>query len=478
MKKLNGSTFRAALAAGVAALVAHSQLAFPAPTRVGNGDDGTDLEGAVEITSGPIVDARAKALELVRSLNAAGVSGLGLLEPEIEKSALHLASRDANASLAEDHGAFHSDLAGKVFARTFARPHAATRFFPAALALSQRQLVALHVHEALHRSLSPEIRENESAVAAITLAITSPGATHDGLAETAGRLIPAETRAVAMAAGQEPESLATATAASAGAAIEATIPETSRVHQPSFVGYSYRQFQDPSRPATFPVSSMHSIQSFLYPFGSARAPLGIGIEASLIGRPDATQMGPLSLSARLRLWTYRGFDIGGWGVASLNTLSSEELKNSPLGRDVTTLGLSMRKDLKHAYVENFLSLSFPGEATARVGSIDYTHGFGQVWNVSAHAGAALSKLKLGAYAEIALADYYRVNGGAFAFDSGRYRILSAGPELSWLDRDFSVTLAGRFLLDSTRDASFDYLGNIMGQGVSQGNVSATVGLYF
>ncbi|MBI3558569.1 MAG: hypothetical protein HY074_20050, partial [Deltaproteobacteria bacterium] len=94
-----------------------------------------------------------------------------------------------------------------------------------------------------------------------------------------------------------------------------------------------------------------------------------------------------------------------------------------------------------------------------------------------HAGANIWKLRAGAYTELYLADYFKVDGGAFSLDTGRYRILGAGPELKFLARDFEVGLTGRFLLDATKGTNFDYLGNIMGPGVSQGSVSASLSVF-
>lgn len=62
-------------------------LAFTAQasvTKVGNGDDGADLEALTPITSGPIFEARQRAVETAKKLNVIGVPGLGLLIPELE----------------------------------------------------------------------------------------------------------------------------------------------------------------------------------------------------------------------------------------------------------------------------------------------------------------------------------------------------------------------------------------------------------
>src|SRR3954469_10111656 len=87
-----------------AALNAHA-----APTKVGNGDDGSDLEGVKEIRSGKIFDARQAALTLLKNLNVNGVRGLGTLIPELADSKLFLADKDVNAALNEDSAKFHAD---------------------------------------------------------------------------------------------------------------------------------------------------------------------------------------------------------------------------------------------------------------------------------------------------------------------------------------------------------------------------------
>lgn len=441
--------------------------AWSAPTRVGNGDEGSDLEGATPITQGKISDTQKKAEDLLNKLNVSGIEGLGTLIPEVGRAPLFQTKTDVQAALPEDQGVFHSNMKGNVFARTFPQAHAATRFFPIAETLEEDQLVALHIHEALHRALPASVREDEGAVSKITLTITAPGANRDQIAQTVEKLVPRDP-AVAESVGTQ----------SIAPVEKYPVSENSKLHQPSLIGYAYRSFQKPKRQSLFPVNNMHIIQSFFYPFGNDRNPLGLGIEASFIGRETATQTGPLSLSARMRLWSARGFDIEGWLLGSFNSLSADELKNSPIGRDVGTIGLSARKEFKRMYIENSLSWSTPGTAKESLGQIEYTHSFGSFVNVGIHAGSGIGHLKAGGFVELALADYYRVNGGAFPFDSGRYRIYSGGPEIAWVEKDFSVGLAGRFILNATKDANYDYLGNVMGQGMAQGNLAGNLNFFF
>ena len=140
--------------------------------------------------------------------------------------------------------------------------------------------------------------------------------------------------------------------------------------------------------------------------------------------------------------------------------------------------MSFRKEMKHLYVENRVGISFSGAASHNVGQVSYNYDYGHVWDVNVRAGTRLWKVDLGAYAEIHLADHLRVSGGAFNYDSGRYRIVSAGPEVAFRSDDLVVSVFGRFLVDSTKGASFDYLGNLLGAGVAQGGVGASVGFFF
>lgn len=426
-------------------------LSASGSNKVGNGDDGMDLEGAVPVTKGPLVKAQAKAVELLTRLNVAGIPGLGMLMPEVANAKLYVAQMDTAASLPSDEGSFHTNLSGMVYARTFAEPHSPTRFFPAALKLSEDQLVALHIHEALHRALPEAIREDEATVARITLSITSPEASHDRVKLTANDVIPIE---------------------------KAPVAEEEHYKQPSNVGYMFRQFFSQQGVLTYPIERMHVVHSDLYPFGGVNSTMGFGIEASFVSRPGVTETGPLGLSAKSRIWSHRGFDFGVFGQAYLNVLSAEELKNSPFGRDVLTLGVSMRKDLSRFYVENFLSWTAPGKSVRTLGRVPYTYDYGDIINVKIRAGARVAGFDFGGFAEVHLAEHFKMSGGSFNENFGRYRILSAGPELSYTQEDYSFGIGGRFLLDATRGANFDYLGNLMGPGVSQGGMYATAKILF
>lgn len=421
-------------------------------TKVGNGDDGRDLEGAVPVEDGILVESRDKALQLLNRLNVSAIAGLGMLVPELKTSPMYFTQLDTQATLPNDSHELHINLSGFVYARTFCEPHAPTRFFPAALKLSSDQLVALHIHEALHRALPEGIREDEVAVARLTLAISSPDATYDRVALTAKDL--GIDKPKEFANGED------------------------HFSEPSSVGYSFRQFWAKPGLMSYPIERMHLIQSEWYPFGGRNAPIGFGIENAFVTHSKGTQLGPLGLMAKIRLWSFREFDIGIFGQSSWNVLSAEELKNSPFGRDIFTLGSSFRKELSHFYVENLISYTFRGQSSRQLGRVKYLYDYGPIVNAKIRLGIRWKTITFGGFLDLHLADYFRVRGGAFQNDSGRYRIFSMGPEFNFVTGRYALGVGGRFLIDATQGANFDYLGNLMGPGISQGGMYASAKVHF
>ncbi len=449
------------------------------PTVVGNGDDGTDLEGFEKLESGNIVDARAKAVNKLKEMNVKAVPGLGNLISEVEKADLYITRKDLSTAKLMELGAFTNDAQGLVYARTFPRAHAPTRFFPAAKNLDERQLVSLHIHEALHRALPENIREDETAAAEITLAITSPNSSYDRINETVQKFMKKA----------EASNVVLNTPMTSVAPKQIIKPaEHSRLNYPSKVGIRYKKFNSPKFDSTemtsIPLSSMTSISSHLYPFGGSLSALGIGIDASIINKgegindtDDGTFMGPLGLSARMLLWTAKGFDIEAYGRIDLNTMSNEELQESLLGRDITKVGMTFAKRTNWFYVENDLEFTLPSETNQKIGNIDYKYEFGSITTARVKMGGYYKAFNLGGYLEMNLADNFKASGGAFEYETGRNRVVSFGPEVEWRSKQFGLRMFGKYLLDSTKNTDFDFLGDLMGHGVGQGNVGLEVNFF-
>ncbi len=442
---------------------------------VGNGDDGSDLEGVTKIETGLVVTARDKAVTLLEKLNVVGIPGLGNLVPEVQHSPLFIAKENVVSSLVSDRSNFHSDVSGKVFARTLAQPYASTRFFPISLKLEEAQLVALHIHEGLHRALPADYRQDENVVSEITLALTSPQASHDSVKEITQRLVREnDIRYSSPSLGGYGSSLPSIS----GLGHE-------RMSRPSSVGYSLSQFWQGGASTFSSVNRLHVIHSDLYPFGGVDTPFGMGLQMSALEGPaSGLQMGPLGIAARLRAWSIRDFEIGIFAQASVNLLSAKEKATSPVGRDVFTAGISMRKTIERFYVENFLSVTAPGivaynfPSTFRGGGEYLTYDYGTSVNAKIRTGYRSNTVEIGGFIDLFVVDHFIISGRNFNQDTGRFKLVSIGPEASIRFDEVTVSIFGRHILSTDRDVNFDYLGNILQTGAALGSVGASVAVSF
>ncbi len=455
-------------------LILATQLSFAAqtaqgPVRVGNGDDGEDLQSFEVIEDGAIVEARQKAVQLLKSFKIQKIEGLGNLIPEVENTKLYMTKKGLNPAELAKLGAFTSDATGLVYARTMPEPYAPTRFFPAAAKLDESQLIALHIHEALHRALAPDIRENEQVATTITESIVEPNASFDRIEATVARFRREKNQQVI--------------AANNGytGASQIKVPEKSRLKNPSTFGLEARLFnrdEDSEIVTGKKITSMYLLRSHLYPFGKNESAMGIGIDASVVKTEDDSFMGPLSVGARYRLYTHRDFDIEGFAQVNLNTLSDEELKNSMMGRDTHTVGLTLETQRDYFYIQNDLFYTFESEVEEKVGNVDYTYTFGSILGINLKAGTHYKNFMLGGFAEVLLADNFIAEGGDYNYETGRLRIVSWGPNIEYRKKNYSLSLRGRFILDSSKGASYDYLSDLMGYGVGQGSLQTQVNVFF
>lgn len=454
----------------VAIMLLISLKSMAAPTNVGNGDDGTDLEGFAKLESGPLIESQLRAVNQLRKLNISNIKGLGNLINEIEKNNIYMTNKDVSAKKMEEMGAFHAGLEGKVYARTFSRPHAPTRFFPASLKLSQNQLMALHIHEGLHRALPEEIRDDEKKVSNITLAIISPESTYDQINQVVMEVYPDKKEQIP--AGSYTQSV--------------NVSKDSKLNNPSSLELSFRSFgspkQDETKLQSLPISSIYSISSHLYPFGKNEYALGTGIDISYIKQDDGkSYMGPLGLSLRKLIFTMRGFDLETYGRADLHTLSDEELKNSLMGRDIYKVGVSLIKTTDIVYIQNDLEYTAPSEVKETIANINYTYKFGSTVAARIKAGGRYKNFHAGGFFEMLVSTNFTVESDNSDFgkeELGRNRVVALGPEIMWGRNNFDVKFYGRYLLNSSKETDFDQLGDLMGTGVGQGNLGLSVSYKF
>jgi hypothetical protein len=445
-----------------------ASLSHASVTRVGNADEGQDLEDLSTVKSGVLIETRQQALQILKNLNTQGIDGLGSLQKELEKSDLFLASKDVPADPHQEKGFDVSEDGKKIYARTFAEPAAATRFFPIALSLTSNQLVALHIHEALHRALPASVRENEKAVSEITLSLTAPEASTDRVREITKTWIQKSDQADV----QKYEAVF-------GVNRLSSAKPSRTLERPSQILYTGTSFTQKDRQSLMPISSMHSLQSFLHPFGDDYDTTGIGIELNYLNRDQQNSvMGPLRLSARKRLVTYRDFDLDAWIEFSSVSLADDEIKSTPLTRDLRSVGLSLSRQVSFFYIENRLGYTASSTTDQKVGRIEYHYNYGSSLDVVLRAGAYFKGFQLGGILDLTQSQGYEMKGGNFEYRSAKFRLLSAGPELAYNYQGFRVAVLAKTIIDRTAGYSYDDLANVLQKGLGTQQLQTQISYSF
>lgn len=444
---------------------------------VGNGDDGSDLEGGKVVKAGILIETRAKATERMKRLGTPSIDQLGTLIPELEKSDIQLVDRAVKPKAKIDHGPETSPDGSEVYARTFAEPYAATRFFPAALGLNEEQLIALHVHEALHRALPPAVRENEEVVSKITLALTASDATID----RARRVVATELKSAGGGVSAVSGELVTNSASPTPSPSPTPAPANER---PSSLTYTFQSFSLVKDSSRYPIDSLHNLRTIFYPFGYDGHAVGFGMEFSFLKTPaQAYMMRPLTLIGRVLITRVNDYEVTGIGAVSLNTITSgttsTETSDTPIGRDFSTFGIEFRRDDPGYYIVDQLSLSMVEEAKRKIGASTETFNAGRVIAASIHAGGKYGHFALGGFAELLLSDSYKTtDGNPDSATAGRFRVLGVGPEASYTRGAMRYSLSGRWVVDSTPGMTVDQIGDLIGYGVGQASASASISFQF
>lgn len=462
--------------------------AFATTTRVGNGDDGRDLEALKPITAGPILDARVKAANAMRALNTQGIPGLSALIPEIERTDLLLAKSDTAPTTEAPGSAEISPDTKNVYARTFAEPYAATRFFPIAETLTEDQLIALHVHEALHRALPEKLRGDENAVTHLTLALTSPGATYDRVRMTAALYLKDTPKASSKAANIAPATSTSEqtlpsepdTSGRIAADLVKLVPAKSRTQ----VAYEL----DLPTQDTLGFNTMGSLQT-------------IQVKSALAG---FQKIGSLEFEPvlRLRSKTY-GFNSlpllsGTTSVDLQGRISVDESTDfSPFvrytlgenystnswqeGRDIATFGAFYRSESKRRYFDSSMSYSLPSSLKSDSSwrsNIDYS----SVISLTVKAGFKLGKFRLGGIGELHSSNGIEVETNPDSIYStqtvstGSFRSILLGPEIGFQGRKFEFKAHAKWVLNGMGDLS-NY-GDIMDRGTGAGQVGTAFAMNF
>lgn len=449
-------------------LLQFSIFAYAGPTKVGNGDDGADLEKTQKVNSGILISTRDQAIDLLNKLNVRGITHLGNLIDEVQKADIYLVQDPIKNPKKFDQGMEVSEDGQNVYARTFASPYSPVRFFPPALLLSQEQLVRLHIHEGLHRSLPKSVNENESIVSEITLLLTAPNANRDQISNRISQIIP------------EPNDQVTLNNINIlNTVVES--PYTENIRTPSKFTYEYiSYFSQEKDQYLLPLLSMNRIRNYMHPFGGKNEAIGVGLGFSYLSLMNDAYMGPLELSGRMKVATWKKFDFELWGELALYTLSDEELKTLPQVRDTFTTGLSMRKDEDFFYTENFISITAESKKINRITSTEYTYKYAPIIDARVSAGARYERFFFGGVADFILTESVSVidDEQNQITRPERVRIVKAGAEIGYRYKQLSARIYGQKVLNSTKGYNLTDLSSLVAHGSGQGFAGTELSYHF
>jgi hypothetical protein len=433
------------------------------PTKVGNGDDGADLEGFELITNGPLIESKNLALHLLMKLNTKGILGLGNLVPELENSKIYMTSKDVSSKKLEEMGAYHSGMEGLIYARTFAHAYAATRFFPAALKLNQNQLMALHIHEALHRALPEKISEDEKIVTKLTLAIISPDQTTDNIQDAVKETIP-ELFVI------HPE---------------VVINKNSKLQSPSFLDISYSKWTSSKRNFSngfnTPLDHSYNVGAEFYPFGSERAATGFGLNTEYIfTKRNENYFGPLELTIRHLLWTERGYDFEFKAGANLMSASNSKVIDSAFGRDVYILSLTANKVSDFYKIKLEANFQGPSSFTRNFNSLSNHYEIGTLLDINGSILIPYQKFEFGGTANLYSLSSLKVNLDSIELlNKDRDQYFQAGfiSKFKYLNY-ITFYLNADYLFNSNHNASEDYLRDLFGNSMGQWKLTTGASMLF
>lgn len=399
-------------------LLQFSFASYAGPTIVGNGDDGSDLENYKALKSKKILLAHQEALNILKRLNVQGINHLGNLIPELENTKMYMVENNISAERMQELGAFHSGPSKFIYARTIARPYAATRFFPAAESLDSNQLIALHIHEALHRALPEAFREDEKVVSEITLAIVSPLSSHDQVKEITSKRIDHYT-------GQ--------------------FKGHFKDHD-SYLSLKTKGVIGTDKTGTFsPQTNAYQLSNRLYPFDNKWSLIGLGVDLSYAKNERRTTLGTLGLFASVDLFTLRGFDLSFFAKWNRALSDSNELTNYMISRDSFLTGIIFKKQKGSLYSENLISYTWQRDDDRTLDNQSYRFEIGSITNLKSQLLYKKNNKFYGGFIDLNLVGATDVKVAA---KTSRSSVLAIGPRFEHHFDELSYALYYQHVIDS------------------------------
>lgn len=439
--------------------------------RVGNGNDGRDLENLSLVKAGILIETQKLALEKLQAVQTDQIEYLGNLTQELATSEIYLSSVAAKNYGTEVHQ-IDGQMDDTIYARTFAEPGAATRFFPQALMLSPQQLVALHIHEALHRALPFGVNKNETVVAQITRAIVDPNATPEKI-----KLIANDTIKEGIAIVKHDKSVANPASSYSLRTVKQSLHKT-----PHFGGSSLRFSKTYFTDSKISESQFQSMDMVSIRYGdeiSDTQLLVAGLDFTQIKTDQMSAVGPLRFVGDLQFAAESDLNLRLGLRSTMNSMSTEEVKTTPIGRDSTTVvGTASFVRDNSVFIEADLALTSGSNKKQKIGNVEYNFEYGNMRTIGLNFGWFNKSLETSLRGELQVMDNYKVSGGAFATETGPLRVLKFGPSLLYRYQNFELSAQYLPISGATKDLSLEWMGDVFGAGANQGGMTMGVGYVF
>lgn len=319
--------------------------------------------------------------------------------------------------------------------------------------MSREQLIALHTHEALHRALPPDIRENEEKVALLTMALTSSSATFDRINRVAQSV------------------LAPPPPVSTGSWLASSFSTTKSPGRSSLTTRPLRGGE---------VHFEHAYYSYEYSYNMAVEKLGgelplfehfeafgyeadprLRVDAFLLSGENGFVVGPLGLTLKIPAFYDLGKSFEPFARISLRSLDAERgADRESTSRDVYTVGAMFETQRPSSYSKTSLSYTLPDH----FGS---SKGISSIWSFDTQQGWKIRRFDLG----VAVGLYHALP----QTNSTSFSALRAGPEVKWTKGRTSVYLSGSIF---SRGVNLDRFQDLVGHGAGTAFVSGglTVGI--
>lgn len=332
--------------------------------------------------------------------------------------------------------------------------------------------MALHIHEALHRALPLGVNRNETVVAQITRAIVDPNSTPEKL-----KLIAAESMKDGIAVVKQDKSIANPASSYSLRTVKQSLHKT-----PHFGGSSLRFTKTIFTDSKTSESQFDSMDMVSIRYGDEISDTNLivaGLDFTQIRTEETSAVGPLRFVGDIQFPAESDLNLRLGLRSTMNSMSTEEVKTTPIGRDSTTfVGTASFVRDNSVFIEADLALTSGSNKKQTIGKVEYFFEYGNMRTIGMNFGWFSKSLEASVRGELQVMDNYKVSGGAFKTETGPLRVLKFGPSL--LYRYQSMELYAQYLPISgaTKDLSLEWMGDVFGAGANQGGMTMGVGYVF